>query len=117
MALRPAHSSNAAALQAKLPEMHAIDRVDKTTSGMLYGVAEPDASNSDHPQACEPALTCANLAALSAPSITANSANAMVTIVSVMATRIEAISKDMTGVRNAQTERHGDCRCVRSPIM
>ena len=108
MAPRPAHSSNAAALQAKLPEMHAIDRVDNKTSAMLYGVAEPDASNSDHPQACKPALTCANLAALSAPSMTANSANAMVTMVSVMATSIEAISKDMTGVRNEQTERHID---------
>jgi hypothetical protein len=94
MALRPAHSSNAAALQAKLPEMHAIERVDSMTSAVLSGAADPDASNSTHPQACNPALTCANLAALSAPSMTANSANAMVTMVSVMATSIDAISKD-----------------------
>src|SRR3954463_16274625 len=102
IAWRPAHSSNAAALQAKLPEMHAIERVDRMTSAALSGAADPDASNSDHPQACNPALTCANLAALFDPSMTANSARAIVTRLSVMATRMEAISKDMTGVREGE---------------
>jgi hypothetical protein len=78
--------------------MDAIEKVDNNTSDVLSGAAAPEASNSNHPQACSPALTWANLAALFARSITATNANAMVTMLSVIATSIEAISKDMAHV-------------------
>jgi len=97
-ALRPHHSSKAAALHASPPEMQPIDSVDSAKSMLEPGAARLE-SSSTQPSACSTAPAWANRAARLTLPITDTNARAIVSMLKVIATRIEATSKGITGGR------------------